>query len=361
MDLEKSEVKRLNQYIARAVMSSTALVLFVLLGLEMFIELVKELGDVGTGNYGVLQALVYVLLFIPQDAYQLFPMAALLGGLIGLGRLATTSELIVMRAAGVSKSQITWSVIKVALLMILVITLIGEYVAPAAVKFANQQKAAAVSSGQALHTTHGTWIRDGNNFIHIDMVSANKIVNNITRYQFNDKHQLILASFAKQGVYTQNQWVFTDIDQSQIYFDHVVSKHIAQQIWNISFNPRLLSFGQVEPDQESTQKLYRLIKYRKQSGLQSNEFQYAFWKRVLQPLTTLVMVCLAVSFIFGPLRSVTLGLRVVSGVILGFGFYTLNEFFGPFSMVYQFPPFTAALLPTLLFAVIGGVLLWRGR
>jgi len=285
----------LHRYIGRMVITSTILVMLILLGIETFIEFVGELKDIGTGDYGLLQALFYVPMQLPKDLYQLFPMGVLLGGLIGLGRLAATNELVIVRAAGVSKTRIMVSVLKTTLLMIVVVTAVGETVAPSVVQIANNYKAEAISGGQALHTIHGTWIRDDENFIHIDSILPGGHLQGITRYLFNKDHQLKLASYAKSADYKHRRWVFNQVSESTFYPNHVSSQHLKQQMWNVTFNPRILTYGEVDPGQQSLVRLYKFISYREKSGLQSSLYQFDFWKRVLQPLTTIVMMCLALS------------------------------------------------------------------
>jgi len=261
----------------------------------------------------------------------------------------------------VSKTKMTWAVFRVVILMLLLVTLMGEWVAPMSTQLARAHKAMALSGGQALHTQHGTWLRDGNDFIHIETLLADGELQGVTRYAFDGHHHLQSASYAKSGVYRNGHWVFKNIQQSRLGQDKVTTSHFAQQTWPIQFNPKLLAYGEVSPDEESLKQIYQLIRYRHHSGLQSSRYEFSFWKRVFQPLNTLIMTCLALAFIFGPLRTVSVGLRIVSGVVVGFGFFTLNQFLGPFSMVYQFPALASAALPSVLFGLLAGYLLWKGR
>ncbi|QLH42732.1 MAG: LPS export ABC transporter permease LptG [Coxiellaceae bacterium] len=351
----------LDRYIARAVIESALLVLLVLLGIESFITFVSELRDIGTRDYGISQVLWYVPQLLPSNIYQFFPMAGLIGSLLALGRLASRSELIVMRAAGLSISQITWAVLKAAVLLLIIAMALGEWIGPHAQQHAEMQKAVAMSGGQAINTQQGLWVREGNNFIHINQVIKRGQLQGITRYEFDRQHHLAKASFAESGVYQDGRWTFYNVKQSTLGKERVVSRPLAQEIWNIHLDPRLLGISETDPNQQSLPKLYHSIQYLNQSGQDSNQYQFVFWQRIFQPLATLIMVCLGIPFIFGPLRSTTMGLRMVAGIITGFTFYTLNEFFGPFSMVYQFPPLLAAALPTILFAMVGVILLWSMR
>jgi lipopolysaccharide export system permease protein len=348
----------LDRYIGRSIIGATLIVVLILVGLYSFIEFLNQLSDIGKGNFTLLSALIYVPLLLPQDLYQLFPVAGLIGSLLGLGRLATNSELIVMRASGVSKARIIASVVKTTIFMLIFVTALGEIIAPRAKDFAENYKALAESGGQALQTRQGAWVRDGDNFIHIDTVSPEGKLQGITRYKFANQ-DLQLASSAKEGYFKDGQWMFNQVEESRIDQKKVTTQHFEKQFWNVSFNPNLLGVTDVKAEQATLLELHRYINYLKNAGLLATQYEFSLWKRLFQPIATIVMICLAIPFIFGPLRSVTMGLRLLIGVIIGFSFYTLNEFFGPFSLVYQFPPIWAAAIPILIFAIVDSVLLWK--
>ncbi|MFW2405098.1 MAG: LptF/LptG family permease, partial [Gammaproteobacteria bacterium] len=75
----------IRRYLFRSIVTTTGLVMSVLMGLAVFLEFVTQLDDIGTGEYGLFQALIYSFLKLPNIAYQMLPMAVLLGSLLGLG------------------------------------------------------------------------------------------------------------------------------------------------------------------------------------------------------------------------------------------------------------------------------------
>ena len=202
-------MKILNRHIRNAVIGMTALVVLIFFGLQTFIGFINEMRNIGYGTYGALQVFNYVSLTLPSVVYPLIPAAALIGCLIGLGRLAAQSELIVMRAAGVSKIQITLSVIYATIIMLLFITVVGEWVAPYLKNFADDYKYHA-QTGNTSAIKQGVWIRDGDNFLHFDSVQANGQVQGITRFQFAQQ-QLISTSRATAGERKNGQWIFKDV------------------------------------------------------------------------------------------------------------------------------------------------------
>lgn len=350
----------IDRYIGKAIFEATLLALLVLIAMQSFIGFIGELRDIGTKEYGLMQALIYVPQTLPTYMYQFFPVAGLVGVLMGLGRLASRSELIVMRAAGISTFQVVISVLKTTLLMLIIVTVVGEWLAPKLQYDADKRKALEMTAGQVLLGQSGTWLRSENDFIHINHVGTKGKLQGITRYQFN-QHRLVLASYANSAEFKNNKWIFTDVDQSTIGLDKITAQHFAQQPWNVTFDPHLLHMATIDYDQASLKKLYNYITYLKQNNQSSNSIEFEFWKRVFQPLATLIIIALGVPFIFGPLRTVTMGFRILTGIVVGFTFYTLNEFFGPISMVYQLPPLFAAAIPTLCLLLAAGLVLFLKR
>lgn len=350
-------MRTVDRYIGNTVIGATLMVFVVFFGLRLFVGIFGELGAIGTGNYHILQAVQYVLLTMPLNIYQLYPNIALLGALAALGILASSNELTVMRASGISIAQISWSVIKASIWLIIIVTILGEAFSPALDAYAENQKSIKETQGTLSQTQSQLWLHEGNGFINIGASDPKGVLHDITQFVFTDDHQLTSASYAQSANFVNGSWVVHDIVTSDFKPGRVITTHFDQQNWQMDFKPHLLAV--VDPDQLSLIRLQEQTKYNKQNGLDASTYTLAFWLRVLQPLATLVMVFLAIPFIFGPLRSSTMGLRILSGVMVGLAFYIINRFFGPFTVVYQIPPFAAAIIPILLFALLACILIRR--
>lgn len=343
------------KYITTTIIASILLVLLILMGLEILISFIGQLDKIGQGNYGILQAMIYVLLDMPYELYNFFPMASLIGSLLGLGLLANQSELMVMQASGFSKGQITTTVLQAALMMVVVAIILGEVIAPFTERYANLEQAIALGGGQAIESGQGAWLRKDNNFINIQNIISRHYLSNITSYEFDDSHQLIKTWSASAALYTHGHWILQNIKTTQISRQHVASSVTPEQIWPIQIDPALLKVSDIEPDNMSLFKLNAYIDYLKANGLTADLYKMNFWKRIFQPFATAVMIFLAIPFVFGSLRTVTVGVRVLTGVTIGFMFYILNQFFAPISMLFQVPPILGACLPTLLFTAAAGI------
>jgi len=351
-------MKLLDRYIVKTVLSAIGLVTLMLAGLQLFILFVNQLEDLGKGDYGIIQAGLYVLLQVPYQIYLFFPMACLLGCLIGLGIMANHRELIVMRAAGMSIAQVTFAVLKAALVLILLVTVAGETLIPRISHFAKDKKMQTISRGQTLRTARGVWLRHQNDFIAIGTIHPTTL-EQVQQFHFDENHHLRIARIIEKIEYTNNQWQAYNIAETLINEEGTVARQIPEMPWDVFIKPNILSVSSSEPNEMTLHELRQFMRAQKQSRFNALNYQLAYWQRVIQPLTTVVMMLLAIPFIFGPLRSSTMGSKLLAGATVGFGFHIINRFFGPVSQVFQLPPVIAAIGPTLLFALLGLYLMRR--
>jgi len=351
-------MRKLDRYIGSHVLLAILTVLGIIVGLALLFAFIDELGDV-KGRYGTLDAAVYVLLTTPSRVYEMLPMAALIGCLIGLGTLASSSELTIMRAAGVSLGRIVLAVMKPMLVLMLVGVLIGEYLAPWSEDVAQANRSAAQGAGEAQSSKRGLWHRQGDEFVHINAVQPSGNLLGVTRYRFNDQRRLLSASFARRARYDGDHWQLIDIATTHFRDDRTEVVKAAEERWDVELTPQLVGTVVMEPDALSVTGLWRYIHYLADQGLNNGRYWLAFWTKVLQPAVTVALVLLAISFIFGPLRSVTLGQRIFTGVIVGFVFRILQDLLGPASQVFGFSPLLAVVVPAAICALAGVLLLRR--
>ncbi len=352
-------IKILDVYIGRALLATTAISLFVLIGLSSLIKFVEQLRYVGSGNYDLTTAGVYVLLTIPADVVQIFPMATMLGGLIGLGMLASNSELVVMQAAGLSRANIIVSTIKSSLVLVILLMVMAEWVAPASYQTAKTLRGEAISGGSVVSTRSSVWAKDGRNFINIGKIENNTTLSDVTVFRFNESYDLTGIINARYADYRSKKWQMTDATVTTITRDSVRKSHYETYHWRSSVTPEKLGVVAVKPESLAIQGIAEYINYLKFNEQDASRYELAFWRKVLQPVSVVVMLLTALSFIFGPLRSVTMGARVLMGILTGFGFFIANEVFGPVALIYQLPPIAGALLPSLSFAAWAAYMLRR--
>lgn len=353
-------MKILDRYIGAAVATSSAVVMLVLLALFCFAALVAELDDIGKGDYGVLHAGTFVLLSLPRLAYQLFPVVALLGAVLGLGALASYNELTAMRAAGMSLRRIAYSVGKVGLALMAVATVLGEWVAPPAEEYASQMRSAAMAGRYALPTKTGLWVRDRGDYIHVRDALPDGTIGGVTIYDFEGgKLQALMR--ARTGRYVNGAWLLSNVARSELTPQRIVTVHASTLRWESGFVPRLVEVVAVNPEALSLVGLYRYVRYLQMNGLSPERYETALWNKIVAPITTGVMVILALPFVFGPLRSVGVGQRILVGALTGIGFHLVNQTFNHAGLVYGLPPPVAAATPTAIALAVALLLLRKVR
>ncbi len=348
-------MKIIDRYLATTILHSIGIVLFAAVGLEFFILMVAELRDIGQCTYGVTQALVFVLLNLPEQLYQIFPMAGLIGMLMGLGVLANHSELIVLRQAGLSFLAITWRTFKTLICLVVLLALMGELIAPKATFYANQYKNDHIHSNthDIGNYSDDVWIKDQQNYLHIGQIDQQQILHHISWYAFNDQQQLNQFSTAETGQYQNGAWQVNNVHGTRINLKHITTFSAKQATWPFNLKPEVLRNSVQKPSSLSLRELNASLRFHQKAKTTNEPLQLAFWKRIFQPLASLVMMLLAIPFIFGPLRSVSQSLRLVTGIAAGFSFYYCNQLLSPVVLLLQLPAFLGASLPCLLFGLLG--------
>ncbi|WP_095497587.1 LPS export ABC transporter permease LptG [Paraferrimonas haliotis] len=351
-------MKILDWYIARILVSTSALTLLILTGLSGIIKWVDQLRMVGRGTYDMSDALIYVLYLIPRDIEMFFPMAVLLGALIGLGMMAQSSELVVMQASGWSRLDIIKSVMKTAIPLMLLVMAIGEWVAPVSEQTGRQLQAHKVSGGKMFKGKRSTWAKDGDLFVNIAEVEKATLLKGITQYQFDDNQHLIAVISAAKADFSDGIWKMHDVTVTRLTDTKVTLNHNETQNWQSTLTPDKLSVVSVKPEALSIKGLVGYLDYLKVNKQDPSRYELALWRKLMQPFTVAVMMLMALSFVFSPIRTSTMGARVLIGVVAGFTYYVSSEVLGTVSLVYQLPAAVGAITPSVLFV---GVAMWLLR
>jgi lipopolysaccharide export system permease protein len=353
----------LQRYIAQTILISTLLVLLILLGLYTFMDFITELDDLGKGQYQIGDIASYIALSMPKRIYELLPVAALLGSVLGLGNLASQSELVVMRAAGMSVAQINKSVMIVAVSLMVVAVFVGEVLRPPAEQKARAIQSIAQSGVVGAESDHGFWSRDGSHFNHIDRILPDGRFSGISIYEFDAANRLRIITESEIAEYDDedDSWILTNIVQSTLDEQGVQIRSIEYARWKSQLNPGMVNIVVVPPEFLPVWSLIQYVSFLKQNHQSVEKYQMAFWMKIMMPISSAVMVFLAVPFIFGPLRSSPIGGRILAGALVGIGFHLFNQSFQHLGLVFGVLPWLAAIFPTAVFAGLGYYMMQRVR
>jgi len=348
----------LDRHIGRTIFYATLLVQGVLLALFVFVSLVDALGDYGRGSFGLYELIKYVVLSQPRKLYELFPTAVLVGTLLGLSSLAVNSELIVIRAAGVSTARIVGSAIKVGLVFVVAAMLLGEFVVPASENKAQLGRARALALSLQQKDS-GLWLRDGASFVNVAEILPDLTLLRVNIYQFDANARLQRQVFAQQARYVDESWRLEGVRQSRMEREGVRFRHLDHEDWKSSLTPEVVSVFAIKPEGLSIMRLRRYVEHLERNNQDSSRYRLAFWQKLFMPLAMAGMVLLATPFVFRHSRIGGIGRRMFLGIMLGLVFIVLNRSLGYFGLIYGLPPLIGALLPILLVFALAFYLLRR--
>jgi len=343
----------LDRYLAATVAQNFLFALATLAVIFSVINATEELQRVGTGSYGVGQALWFVVLTLPNEVYGLFPAAALLGTVIGLGGLAHRNELISIAAAGVSRTRIVVSVMTWAALIIAAGVLFSELVAAPLTYRARTDRSIALSGGRALTSAGGLWARAGSSFVNMRTLLPDGAARDIYVYDFDAEHRMRRFTYAQTAVYADRQWRLEGLVDKTIAADGVTTEEVAARSVPIELSPRQLGLLRMPLEELSLSDLYRGIGAARRQGESAEALELAWWQRATMPVVTAVMSFLAVALVLASPRTATLGRSIVIGSVIGIGFQLLNPTFASFGLVFGFAPWLSALLPASLALTFG--------
>ncbi|MEM7467504.1 MAG: LPS export ABC transporter permease LptG [Pseudomonadota bacterium] len=349
----------LDTYIARHIITSSTTVLLVLLAIFTFFMLIDELEQVGRGSYSVPQVFFYTVLRLPGLIYQLFPMAALIGSLLGLGTMMRNGEITVIRAAGVAKIRIIKSVMKAGLVLVVLAILVGELIAPASESYAREYRSMAINNRITLKTQNGFWARDGNSYINIREILPGDELRQIYIYEFDSTNQLRTSTFAERARFVENQWILEDISQTFVSDEELSQRHTEGAKWDSLLRPDLISVVAIQPDSLAVWTLVKFIGFLKTNNQDAARYEHALWIKVVYPLATGVMVFLAIPMVMRADRSTPIGQRIIVGGLIGLGFHLLNQAAGHLGVVFDVAPVVSAAGPALCMLLIGSILMVR--
>ncbi|MGR8947566.1 MAG: LPS export ABC transporter permease LptG [Gammaproteobacteria bacterium] len=348
----------LDNYIARHVIASSATVLLVLLAIFTFFMLIDELEQVGRGSYAVPQVLFYTALRIPGLVYELFPMAALIGSLLGLGTMMRNGEITVIRAAGVSKLRVVKGVMKAGLVLVITAMLIGEFLAPAAATYAREYRSMAINNRITMKTQNGFWARDGDSYINIREILPGDQLREIFIYEFDADNRLRTSTFAESARFHEDRWILENISQTLVGDEDLQQRHTEVAAWDSLLRPDLISVVAIQPDSLAIWTLVKFIGFLQTNGQDSARYEHALWIKIVYPLATGVMVFLAIPMVMRANRSTPVGQRIIIGGLIGLGFHLLNQAAGHLGIVFDIPPFVSAAGPAIAMFAVGSLLVF---
>lgn len=348
----------LERYLARAVVGGTLLTLGVLVPLIAFFLLADEIESIGSSDRGLLHALLLMVLALPGQTYQLFPIATLIGALIGLGGLARRSELVAMRAAGISVAQIIRAALLGGLLLAGLGLVLGEVVTPKTEQRALDLRRQTLSSDSSQQLSYGFWAIDSRSYVHIKEISSATRLGDVSIYETDAAAGTLVTTRASSASYSEGEWILEGIARTRVSAEGARVEHLERERWTSRLDPGLIKVVAVDPQVLPVWGLFKYIRFMTLNEQDASSYEIAFWSKVMHPVMTLSMIFVAIPIILASARTIGLGPRIFIGVLGGIIYYVMSRTFGFLALLFSLDPMVAAVIPPAIFG-LGALLLLR--
>ena len=341
----------LDRYIYRTVLLYASMALAVLLTLGALFLFISQQSDIGVGNYSAGDAFLFTFLNLPEQAFELLPIGALIGALMGLGGLASGSELVVTRASGVSVWRIGWPVALAGVTMSLAMYAIGEYVAPPMAQLAKREKTTSKLADISFAGSSSAWVKDGNLILRVATGEVDQAFGGVSLFELDGSTRLRSIKRAERiSVAEPGHWRLHNVATTRFDEDHVESEVVPEVTMTSSVNPDFLGLAATDPDLLTLRGLNSYIEHLRRNSLGTASYEIGYWSRIARLFAVVVVTLLALPFVFGPLRTTGAGTRTVIGVLLGVLFFLVTRTVENGGQLFHANPALVGWLPT---AVIG--------
>jgi lipopolysaccharide export system permease protein len=344
-------VNILDRYLYRTVLLYTLMAMGVLLALGALVTFISQQGDIGVGSYSAGDAFLFTLLNMPQQAFELLPIGAMIGALMGLGHLAAGSELVVTRASGVSVWRIAWPVGLAGLSLSLIMFGIGEYAAPSMAQFAKREKTISKLADVSFAGTSSAWVKDGNRILRVQTGEVDRAFGGVSVFELDGPTRLrSIERAARISVANPGQWNLHSVATSRFEKDKVEGTTVTELTMQSTVNPEFLGLAATDPQMLTLHGLASYIDHLRRNSLDTAAYEIGYWSRIARLFAVIVVTLLALPFVFGPLRATGAGTRTVIGVLLGVVFFLITRTVENGGQLFNLNPALVGWLPT---AVIG--------
>lgn len=374
-------MKVLTRYVAKEVLIATLFVLVALVALIAFFDLVSQARNIGN-RYSISMALFLTMLKLPSRLYEVMPIAALLGAVYTMSRLASNSEFTIMRVAGLSPFRLAGMMTVPALILIAMTYCLGEWLTPAADMMRNDMDNILFNRKlSARGYSSGVWVKDNVKeqqnagpatvrFVNVhNLIAGEHSRTGAWRvFEFDKDGSLIRVLHAPEANYISGRgWHLKDAKVEtlpKITHDEtpMVEKSSARKDVDLmlpsEMRPEILGVLTIKPERMGISDLWQYIAHLKETRQTSDRYQVALWSKVFYPLAIFVMLAVAMPFAYLNTRSGGVSIKIFAGLMIGISFYALNNIFSFLGVLNTWHPMVVAVVPTSVMLICAAVALW---
>lgn len=350
-----------DRYLSRHVVIGVLVALLALLGVGFFLTFLSQIHNIGTGNFTVSTAFAYAALTMPQTAYDMLPVATLIGSVFALGGMAANRELMILRVSGAGMPRLARAVAWSGLVLAVGAVILGEFVAPPAKRTAETLRIQKMYSQINSLGPGGVWIKSGNSIVHVLKVETPTELSGVRIFALASGQSLQSVREAASATWRDGQWTLRNVVGTRIGTERTEPEDAKSQPWPQFVGPSTFRTLVVDPENLSWRGLLRYLSYLRSNHLATARYETAFWHKMAAPVSVLIMVLLALPFSLGRMRATGSGQRLALGVVIGLAYYLVDRTVLEAGQAFRIAPVLSAWTPTVLLAVVVALALRRVR
>ena len=360
-------MKTLRRMVYGEVLRAVGFVTLAFLALFFFFDLMDAFGRMERGaryGYHMGHGVLMTLLQVPGHIYELMPIAALIGAIYVMARLAESSEFTIMRTSGLEPHQALLTLLGLGMGFVALTFAFGDYIAPEALRVEQHMRArylGDITSGRT-----GAWLKDqrgGREWaVNVRAIGAGGQLQRIRMFEFDAPGGRLLATIhAYSGHDTgDGRWRlervvqrdFARADAESAAALGVRVQRLPLLDWHTELSADMVATALLAPERMQTLELLGYISHLKTNGQSAQRYEIQFWRKVFYPLSCLVMMVLALPFAYLHFRSGNITGFVFLGVLVGISFFLLNNVFGHIGDLNNWVPWLAAAAPGALYSAL---------
>jgi lipopolysaccharide export system permease protein len=374
-------MKVLRRYFATEIYQAVLFVLVAFLALFAFFDMMGEVRWVGQGPYRIEHAFLYVTLGLPAYAYELMPIAALIGTIYVMSQFASRSEFTVMRASSLSMSGAMLLLLRIAVVLALITFLLGEFIAPKASEFADSFKRKILGAAISAEFRSGLWAKDvlrgadgktiaGSRFLNARKIEVDGDLKSVRIYEFDTQMHMLARINAEEASFMgEGKWALTNVEEMRFpnagnkeSIDNlqpvIINRKLEKSVMVSEITPDIMAVLVADPDKMSALDLAKFSQHLEENRQRSDRYEIAFWSKVFYPFAVFVMMALALPFAYMNARSGGVSLKIFIGIMIGVSFQLLNSLFSHLGLLNTWPPMATAIIPSVTFLIAAIIALW---
>ena len=349
----------IDRYIQRSIYLGTLGALLLLVSLSLFFVFVRELDDIGKGDYGMIQAMEFVLYSIPGKVTEFLPLAVLLGCMLSLGALAANSEIIAMQASGMSLRRFILAIMQAAAVIAVIGFLLSDWIVPDSEARAQNVRSLTDDRNTVLQLERGLWIKDESRVLQIGTLMPDGYARDINIYELDRQGGIVATTSAASAVPVDGGWQLQQVSRSLTGATGEAPAYQESMRYPGSLSVELLQVLKIKPRKMSSSDLRAYLRFLEDNGLVSHNERMILWKKISSPTTIFIMCLLSIPFVLGSQRLSGSGQRLLVGIVLGLAYVVTDRLLTQLGSHLEIQPVLVAMLPNLIFSILAAYLLLR--